>query len=115
MLGYEALAQALPQEEVNVSLTMEGAILADIHTRYAREHGSEPFPRDLIFKVGRSRFTLPEMAKAAVRENCGDELRWLSETFGLDLRETPGRLLEHTRLSSETVMELLRVMNANRQ
>lgn len=113
-LGYERLAEAIPRQDVNVSLTMEGAILADLHSAYSKEYGNEPFPRDLIFKVGRSKFSLPEIAKASVREACRDEVRWLSETFGVDLREAPRRTTAHTRLSSATVMELLRVMNAKR-
>lgn len=113
-IGHESLAEAIPRQEVNVSLTMEGAILADLHTAYSQEYGNEPFPRDLVFKVGRSKFALPETAKASVREACRDELNWLSETFGLELREAPWTTGAHTRLSSSTVMELMRVMSGKR-
>lgn len=113
-IGHEGLGEAIPRQEVNVSLTMEGAILADLHTAYSKEYGNEPFPRDLVFKVGRSKFVLPEIAKASVREACRDELAWVSETFGLELREAPWTTGAHTRLSSSTVMELMRVMSGKR-
>jgi hypothetical protein len=113
-LGHERLAAAIPHQEANVGLTMDGVILADLHARYTKEHGSEPFPRELIFKVGSSRFALPQTSKLSVRQASREEVVWLSETFGIQLQEAPSSAVGDTRLSCDTVMELMRVMNEKR-
>jgi hypothetical protein len=113
-IGYDRLAEAIPRQEVNNGLTMDGVILADLHARYLKEHGMEPFPRELVHHVGSSRFALPQTSKLRVREASREEVRWLSATFGVELQEAPWSATGDTRLSCETVMELMRVMSAKR-
>ncbi len=110
-VGRTDAADAIPNETVNASLTMDGAILADIHTRYQKTYGRIPFPRQLIFEVGSTRFALPEKAKNMVRETCGEELRFISENFGIELEEEATDARPFQKLSPEAVIALLRALN----
>lgn len=109
-IGYPDLAGMIERKDVNVSLTMDGVILADIFKRYVEEHQHEPFPRELIFKIGGSRFTLPEKTKNIVRKSSEKEVNWVAETFEIDLQESASDSHSRMRLSAEAVIKLLSLM-----
>jgi hypothetical protein len=109
-IGYPDLAGAIERKDENVSLTMDGAILADIFKRYVDAHQHEPFPREFIFKIGGSRFTLPEKTKDIVRKSSEDEVNWVAETFGIELHESATDAVSRMRLSAEAVITLLSLM-----
>ncbi|MCR8551098.1 sulfotransferase [Salipiger sp. P9] len=106
-LGYDALAREIPREQVNESLTMDGALLAEIRARFEQEYGYAPFQARLIFEIGGTKFTLPEKAKQAVRTTSREEVRWISETFGISLAESASEAQYYARLSPEAVLKLL--------
>lgn len=107
-IGYEELGSKIPFEKVNSSLTMDGAILADMHNRYVDEFREPPFPKRLIFEIRGSRFCLPQAVKDEVRSKAAEELRWVSEEFGLKLSEANSDDVFRATLSPEALAEVLR-------
>jgi hypothetical protein len=111
-IGYERVNRGLAEKRTNRSLSMEGAVLAELHAAYLRETGQEPFPKGMIRNVDGPPFTLPEETKDRVRHAAEAELAYIARVFGLHLRETAKPHRFHPHLSTTTLVDLVKAIRA---
>ncbi len=88
--------------KTNESLTMDGVLYADWHSRESKKRGKPPFRRRLIFELGGSGFTLPEAALQQIREASVDEVAWVERTFGITLDEQVSQAVFRNEPSAES-------------
>jgi hypothetical protein len=88
--------------KTNESLTMDGAILADWHTRETEKNGIPPFRRKRIFDLAGPKFTLPESAIQKIMETSDDEVTWIAQEFGLHLQQEVSNASFYTELKYAT-------------
>ena len=110
-IGYRDAAEAIGNAYVNASLSMDGAILADIYWRYFRQYGCQPFDKVVFLTLRGPEFTLPKAAKDHVRQAATDEVEWISRKFDIQLSESGSDAEFYDRLMPETVVSLLRSLN----
>lgn len=107
ILGRPELTDALTVERANEGLTMDAAILCDLHRRMTQENGRPPFPRHLVFELTDSKFTLPEQTLAKVRQDGQAHVDWVRETFGVELVEAPVSARYRPNVTPASIMALL--------
>ncbi len=90
---------------VNESISMDGALLADIHADYRRVHGVEPFPRDHILDVDGTPFALPEATLNRIRDESADYVSELRNEFRMALKEKPQKGKFAWRVSQKAILE----------
>lgn len=106
-LNKEGVEAEIPEIRTNESLSMDGAIIADLYQQYMSSGQRPPFAKKLIFKMQDAKFDLPDHAKKKIRELAQDDLDWLRETFGISLFETIGPNRFHPNPTIEAVKTLL--------
>jgi len=107
IIGRPELTDALTVERANEGLTMDAAILCDLHRRMTQENGRPPFPRHLVFELTDSKFTLPEPTLAKVRQDGQAHVDWVRDTFGVELVEAPVSARYRPNVTPGSIMALL--------
>ena len=110
-IGKPDILDSLTEIKANESLSMDGAILADIHRTYHAETGKYLFPKSIIFKIQGEKFDLPEATKNKVREEGKSDCDWVQNEFNLSLQEpaeTSGFRARVNHRSLITLIESLR-------
>ncbi len=85
-IGREDLVTIIEPIYANESITMDGAILADMHREHRIEHRTAIFPKHLIFEIGGDRFDLPENTKEKVMLDGKGDLDWVRTVLKMDLQ-----------------------------
>jgi len=106
-IGHGDIVDALSIVSANESITMDGAILADMHRKYQIETGAELFPKSLIFKVGKGKFDLPPKTKKMVQEEGQKDVDWLKAEFGINLQQKTVSAGFHPNPTRETVVTVI--------
>ncbi|TMV81127.1 hypothetical protein FGG78_25060 [Thioclava sp. BHET1] len=105
-IGYRDLGSQIPNATANSGMTMDGTILADLYWELMRRHGRSPFERRDILNVGNSRFSLPEQAKAKVRNAGQNEVEWITNRFAIELKESQNEAEFRTSLSPASLTHI---------
>ena len=106
-INHGEICDSLVEVSANESITMDGAILADMHRQYHIETGQYLFPKSLIFKVGKKKFDLPPKTKAIVQEDGQVEVDWVLREFGVSLEQKKTSTGFHPNPSRDTVFEVI--------
>ncbi len=100
-IGYEHAASLIKPAQINESLSMAAVYLCDAHNELSAIHPEITHKRGYLFSIGGSKYRLPKDAVDVVRREGSDELRWLSDNFGIELQES-----HCTKLANEDVLTL---------
>lgn len=111
-IGYEHLVEQLTEVKANESLSMDGALLAELHRTYLGETGRYLFPKSLIFKMGGEKFDLPDKTKDRVREDGRADCEWVEREFGISLQEPPSTSCFRTRVNARSIITLIEALRS---
>ncbi len=112
-IGYAEAATKIADVVSNKSLSMDGALLADVYWRYMQKHGKRPFPRRFLLEIDGPRFVTPKATRDKVRALAQFEVDWVHETFGIELTETPNTAEFYDRPRPEALVDLMRLIQQN--
>lgn len=117
-IGFRGDLDRIPRREVNSSISYTAALLADAHTKLAKDRPELNRLRGYLLRIGGPKFFLPPETIDIVRKGAQRELEWLEEKFGITLPEPEiSEAVEHGALTEtaalDIVAELLRGEHAS--